>query len=139
MDVKQCRRCGKIFQFRGTYVCESCKDEVDRLFVSVRNFIYDNPKATMQEICEQTGASQPEIASWLREGRLLLGKESTPLLTCESCGAPIATGKFCSSCTDNIKNAFTDTASRMAADRDRLKAKTAPPAKSGMHVNINKK
>ena len=45
---------------------------------------------------------------WLREERLELSQDSPMYLTCESCGAPIRTGRFCEKCSGNLTRSLQD-------------------------------
>ena len=59
----------------------------------------------MAEACE---VDQGQIRQWLREERLELSQDSPIYLTCESCGAPIRTGRFCEKCTGNMTRSLQD-------------------------------
>jgi len=115
MDIRSCRNCGRIFHFRGAYNCPDCVREIDDLFVKVRDYIYHNPRANVEEICEGTGASVDMVMDWLREGRLLTNENAVPLLECTKCGASIATGKLCGKCANDFMSQANTAAQEMGA------------------------
>lgn len=140
LNVRQCKRCRKIFQYQGNPVCQSCIIELDKDFDLVRNYMYDNPKSTIDTVCDETGVSRECVTRWLREGRLILSSDSVALLNCEKCGKPIISGKFCPECTQSVKTQFESTARTFAANKP---APKKPPEddRNGprMHVGIGKR
>jgi flagellar operon protein (TIGR03826 family) len=101
MDIRNCRRCRRIFQYRGSKYCPSCTIELDEIFIKVRDYIYDHPEANILQVSEALGVSEDIILEFLREGRLEL---TTPSLdfVCERCEKPIVTGKYCSDCINEL-------------------------------------
>lgn len=132
MDIKTCRNCGKIFQFRGSYTCPECVREIDNLFVKVRDFIYRNPRANVETICEETGADSDMILDWLREGRLLASEGSMPLLKCTKCGAPITTGQLCTKCANSLMSDVNNASKSMA---DEIKRQAESNERRGLHID----
>ena len=113
MHVRQCARCAKLFQFRGSLNCPGCVQELDETFTKVRNFLEDNPRANIEDVCQASGAEEDDVLRWLREGRLILTRESTPLLTCQLCLAPIQSGRYCDSCSYKVIGQLEDTADHL--------------------------
>ncbi len=103
MNIKTCRDCQKIFQSYGQAYCEECLKKQDDLFVVVRNYLYDNPKATVEDICESCKVEEDLVLGWLRDGRLL-AENGASLLTCMSCGVSIAQGRVCAKCSSEFQN-----------------------------------
>ncbi len=138
MDFRQCKNCRKLFQYRNSPLCPDCVNELDRLFEAVRNYIYENPRSSTEEICAETGADSQMLYGWLREGRLILGKDSAKLLVCESCGQPISLGRYCDACSSDVRNQLEGAAKSL----DAMKAQPRPKAgdKDGprMHVDFRK-
>jgi uncharacterized membrane protein YvbJ len=115
MDIKSCRKCGKIFSFRGSYNCPDCVREIDELFVKVRDYMYRNPSSRVEDICDKTGATRDMVMDWLREGRLMTNDTAVPLLKCTKCGAPIATGKLCAKCANDFVSQVSTASNEMGA------------------------
>ncbi len=114
MDIRQCRRCRKLFQYIGNPQCPACVQELDNIFNKVRNYLYDNPRASIEQICDDCGAEESNILGWLREGRLILNDHSAGILPCEGCGASIASGRYCDACAKRVKSDLQSTAQSMA-------------------------
>lgn len=111
MEVKNCNRCGRMFQAVSTEkLCSRCRSTDDEDFKVVREYIYDNPDTSVKEVAEDTGVPEEKILKYLRDGKLLLKGENANVLDCERCGKGIATGRFCDECSAKLarelKSAF---------------------------------
>lgn len=103
MDVKNCRDCGRLFNYiGGMRLCAGCKAKLDEKFVEVKEYIRENKGATIPMVAEACDVSQKQITQWVREERLEFSEESTVTLQCESCGAAIRTGRFCNGCRSEM-------------------------------------
>ncbi len=99
MEVKNCPKCGKLFTYTpGNRVCAQCIKEEEELFEEIRIFIKEHPNCTMAEVSEQTGVSAKKLIRYIREGRIEISKGMSEDVTCDSCGEPITTGRFCEAC-----------------------------------------
>ena len=127
MDVRTCRRCRKLFQYHGNPNCPDCVHAIDQQFTAVKNYLYDRPGATMDEIVEETGADKANIVRWLREGRLLLAEQGPPLLECEICHVPIRAGRFCDACNVNLRRSLETTMRNMGPQPEREAPRRKPP------------
>lgn len=107
MDIRNCRKCGKVYAYDGHRICRACRKAEEEDFQRVKEYLYDNPGATVQEISDETETSVQMIMKYLREGRLQLRDENHNLiLDCEKCGKPIRTGRFCERCADALEKEF---------------------------------
>lgn len=105
MDVRNCKDCGKLFNYiGGVPLCPTCVKKLDDKFVQVKEYIYDHPKAGVQEVSEENDVTPGQIRKWIREERLAFAEDSPIGLACESCGALIKTGRFCKQCKDKMAN-----------------------------------
>ena len=113
MEVRNCRNCGRLFNYLGgPNICPACRDEVEKKFQDVKEFIRENPRANIQEISEANEVSSSQIRQWIREERLEFSKDSPLQLLCEQCGDPITTGRFCAKCRSSMANNLSDTVQR---------------------------
>lgn len=109
MNVRNCKGCGKIFNYlSGPPLCPSCAKALDLKFEEVKEYIYDHPGVGMQEVSEVMEVSISQIKQWIREERLAFAEDSMIGLECEGCGVTIKTGRFCSSCKDRLTKGFKD-------------------------------
>lgn len=107
MEVRNCRNCGRLFNYiGGAPLCPSCTRELDEKFSVVKEYIYNNPKATIQEIADDNDVSIPQINKWIREERLCFSQDSVVGVNCENCGAMIRTGRFCPACKEKLASSL---------------------------------
>lgn len=121
MDVRNCRKCGRIFNYvSGPFTCPKCREDLENKFQEVKNFIRENHNVGIQEVAESCDVDTSQIYQWLREERLELGEGSSISMGCETCGAPIRSGRFCENCKKSVSEGFKSVA-------DSMRPKTAEP------------
>lgn len=104
-EVKNCRRCRKIFMYStGPQICDACRKLEDEEFEKVRIFVRDFPGATVQEVSSETEVPIQLIYRFLKEGRLEVSESSPIALQCENCGIRIKSGRFCITCSKRLAN-----------------------------------
>lgn len=106
MDVRNCKKCGKLFNFTGEPLCPACSKELEAKFFDVRTYIYDNPKASMSTVAEEMDVPIQQIKKWVRQERLAFTKDSGISIACENCGKSILTGRYCKDCKKKMTNQF---------------------------------
>ncbi len=111
MNVRNCRRCGKIFNYvAGVPICPICREKEEEKFQEVKAYVWDHHAATMDMISEDCGVDVQQIRQWVREERLCFTDDSPVGITCENCGAMIKTGRYCEKCKKemamDISNAY---------------------------------
>ncbi len=106
MNVMNCKKCGKIFNYAaGQVVCADCKKKLEVKFKDTRVFIRRNPLASIQMVSEECDIDVKQIKQWIREERLSFSKDSEIGIECEKCGANIKTGRYCDTCkADTLHN-----------------------------------
>lgn len=111
MNVKNCTKCGKIFNYvMGPTVCPECKKSLEEKFKEARVFIRKNPDANMSDVAQACNTDIKQIRQWIREERLSFSKDSAIGIDCEMCGKTIKTGRYCADCkkevTHNLNSAY---------------------------------
>lgn len=107
MDVRNCRGCGKLYNyFQGPPLCPTCVKALDKKFEEVKEYVYDHPGVDMQEVSEKCNVSVAQIKQWIREERLAFTDDSMIGIDCEGCGVSIKTGRFCKVCKDKLARGF---------------------------------
>jgi predicted amidophosphoribosyltransferase len=105
MNVKNCVRCGRIFNYiGGEPICVSCKSELNDLFEVTKRYIRDNPSANIAQVAEDCKVSIKLIHQWVREERLIFAEGSAIGVECEICGENIRTGRYCEKCKHDIQH-----------------------------------
>ncbi|MBR1391688.1 MAG: flagellar protein [Lachnospiraceae bacterium] len=119
MDVQNCRGCGRLFNyFGGPPLCQACKDELEKKFVQVKEYLREKPNSPIQQVADDNGVSTKQIKQWVREERLTFSDDSPVGIECELCGATIKTGRFCENCKNKIKGNL-DSVTRREPEPDR--------------------
>lgn len=105
MDVRNCKSCGKLYNyFGGAPLCPTCLNNLEDKFKQVKEYIYDHPECGVQEVADEFEISVQVIHRWIREERLSFSENSDIGLACESCGIMIRTGRYCKPCKDKLAN-----------------------------------
>ena len=112
MNVKNCRKCGKIFNYiGGQQICPSCVENLEKKFNEVKDYINDHPDAaSIAAVADACEVDVNQIKQWIREERLTFGENSVMGIECESCGAMIRSGRFCDKCKSDISRGLIDAA-----------------------------
>lgn len=109
MNVRNCRSCGCIFNYvTGPVTCPACREKLEQKFQEVKEYIQKNKGAGIPQVAEECEVDAGQIRQWLREGRLELSADSPMYLTCESCGKPVRSGRFCEKCAVNMTRNLQD-------------------------------
>lgn len=109
MDIRNCRNCGSIFNYvSGPIVCPACRESLEAKFQEVKHYIEEHPGVGIKQVSEECDVETHVIQQWLREERLEVTENSAVYLNCESCGAPIRSGRYCDRCKNNLTNGFRD-------------------------------
>jgi len=98
MNVRNCTRCGKIYNYDGFKVCRICRKEDELDYEMVKEYLRENPGADISQVHHATEVEHSKIIDFLRDGRLEVEDGGNLLLACESCGTSIRTGRFCDKC-----------------------------------------
>lgn len=132
MDIRNCKNCGRLFNYIGKNLCPECLKAKNDEFTVVKEYVRNNPAAGIAEVSEATEVSVKQIREWIREERLILTEASaTAGINCESCGRPIRTGRFCPPCkvqmTRSLSQAFVNPTKvaeerqKAMSDKDRMR------------------
>lgn len=111
MNVRNCRKCGKLFNhISGTPICPACKEALENKFQDVKKYIRENRLADIKEVADACEVEVSQIQQWIREDRLEFTADSPVKLPCENCGEMIRSGKYCEKCkremANNLSNAI---------------------------------
>ena len=114
MNVKNCRKCRRIFNYvMGPILCPNCREAEEAKFQEVKKYVQENRRCGMQEVSEACDVSLNQIQQWLREERLVLADDSPIGIGCEKCGKIIRGGRFCPECVNQMTHSFQSTMSGM--------------------------
>lgn len=119
MDVRTCKSCKRIFNYlSGPIICPACVEKLEEKFQEVKEYIRENPRASMQDVAEATDVSVKQLKSWVREERLRFSDDSPVGIECMNCGAIIKFGKYCDSCKGKMINTLSHAVEREPVKRE---------------------
>lgn len=113
MDVRNCKRCGKIYNYTGSAVCNNCLRQEQEDFEKIRDYLFRNPNSSAAEVSEALGIELKVISRFLKEGRLeadYIRMSGDSVLSCEKCGKPVNSGRFCENCVREMQADFSKAA-----------------------------
>lgn len=114
-DIRNCRKCGRIFNYiGGEPICPICRQADEEEFQRIKKYLYEYPGATLSQVSTELGISVEKIKKFLREGRLeIAGDDGNMILECEKCGKSIKSGRFCAECEREMASGFKSAAKKM--------------------------
>jgi len=101
MNVRNCKRCHKLFQYIRSPYCQDCQAWIEARFLLISQYLREHPEAGMKELADQTDTETSILLLLMREGRLVI--RSGPEFNCERCGTSINHGRFCPGCLDQLQ------------------------------------
>lgn len=103
MNIKNCIRCKKIYQYDGFKLCHNCRKEDELDFQRVKEYLEEFPGANISNVVDNTKVATKKVIEFLKEGRLEIEGGGDIILECETCGAGITTGRFCDKCAGGLQ------------------------------------
>ncbi|MGE5579862.1 MAG: MerR family transcriptional regulator [Bacillota bacterium] len=97
-NIRNCRRCGRLFVFVGGPVCPDCLAKEEEQYRKVKLYIDDHPGCGVQETSDETGVPVDIVVEFLRQGLLVTGSGPEGQLVCMICRRPITKGRICPRC-----------------------------------------
>jgi hypothetical protein len=68
--IEACRRCGRLVPYMPRGICRDCLEAREEQFETVREWLRENPGASISRAAEATGVEETVIAGFINEGRL---------------------------------------------------------------------
>lgn len=110
MSVSNCVRCGKVINGGSIEVCDSCAEKEKVEFQRIKDYIENNPGATVFQVTTALDIAIKNIKRYLRENRLEIADrdaKSNSFLSCIKCGESIRSGYYCMNCATSVQYAKT--------------------------------
>ncbi len=121
MDVKNCKRCRRLFNYIGGQpICPQCREELEKKFQEVKKYLFDNRNSTIRDVVENCDVEESQVRQWVREERLEFSSGIDAGVVCENCGAPISSGRFCEKCKASMINELTAAGRRPEAEAPKV-------------------
>ncbi len=107
MPLANCSRCNRLFNRTLHEVCTDCREAEDAAFVVLSEYLPRHPDETLEQVAVGVGLEPELIRRMVNSGRLV-GFDSLAMsvLSCQRCRTPIATGRFCGPCRQELREGF---------------------------------
>ena len=130
MEVRNCKEWGKIFNYmEGAPLCPACTKKQEEVYLQVKEYVYNNPGASINQVAEENEVTVQQIKRWIREEKLAFSEQSDIGLECENCGAMILTGRFCQTCKKALGNKLGNAYHKASAPKAPAKKKGSAEAR----------
>ena len=127
MNARNCRRCGKIFNYVvGMPICPACKEAMEVKFQEVKEYVREHKGVGIREVAEACDVDPQQIRQWLRDDRLEMTEDSAIMLNCEGCGTPIRSGRFCDKCKAQMLSGLQQVSNSMKPKMNPLQGSNDP-------------
>lgn len=103
MDLRNCRMCGRMFQYVGQPVCPGCMKAMEDKLQEVKEYLREHERATVGQVSEELDISVKQIRKWVQEERLMFAPGVDTGLVCSKCGMPVESGSMCKKCKESLK------------------------------------
>lgn len=102
--IRICKLCGGLFYYKGLGYgyCDRCTKIDDEMFHKVKDYIWEHPGASVEEVSRHVNVSVKQVYNYLKDGRLEIPDGSPIYLKCENCSADIRYGRFCPDCATHL-------------------------------------
>ena len=62
MDVRNCRQCGRLFNYLGgPPICQACREAVEEKFQQVKEYVRNNPGSNIQMVAEDNDVTVQQM------------------------------------------------------------------------------
>lgn len=118
MGIANCKQCGRLYNQNSFHdICSACVKEEEQMFFTVRDYLKENRRATVNEVHEATEIPIKTIMKFLRDGRLSTYDNPNLKFPCDSCGEPIAEGRYCRPCKQRLEKSLNQTREELVSNR----------------------
>lgn len=102
----RCSLCGGelIPKGNGYYACEQCNDLSQDNLSKIRQFLIDEPAATIDDICKQFSFKYEYVKHFYDTGELSAEALESSKRYCQRCHALINFGRYCDKCKNSVAN-----------------------------------
>lgn len=101
--LKNCAECNRVFSHPSRDLCQECYEKAQESFELVRDYLKQNPGASVVEVANETEVDLDLIYEYIEEGRLDVVPRDARL-QCSICGDPIVVGRVCANCRNELRS-----------------------------------
>ncbi|MBI3038162.1 hypothetical protein HYY75_03795 [bacterium] len=101
MNFSTCKKCNRLITKTFRSICDECIQKEEKNYTLVRDYLIDNPGASVYDVCEGTGVDERDIELLIKSGRLeRCGVKCA--YKCGMCDTLIETGVVCEKCKQAV-------------------------------------
>lgn len=101
--LRNCIECNQVFVHAVNKLCPSCTKNRSEQFDKVKQYLRQNPKATIQEVVNETEVAWERVREFIDEGRLRIIPVDA-VVHCQICGVEISSGRICVKCEQDLSD-----------------------------------
>lgn len=128
MGLANCPGCGKLYVENQSGVCVDCLRMEQDAEETVAKYLRNRQNSSIDEIHEATKVDVKIILKMIRKGRVTGG--AVVSYPCESCRAPITSGKYCKECSEGVLG--------QVRQEPKQEKKAEAPKTEGIHIHFKK-
>jgi predicted amidophosphoribosyltransferase len=100
MSLLKCELCERAFNSVGAKLCPACADEIDKSYIKVRRYLYQNPaKKSFASVMEATEVSEKVLSYLIDKGRIIIDATTASRgKKCIACGSLTEGANLCDRC-----------------------------------------
>ncbi|MCL1995251.1 MAG: hypothetical protein FWG63_03505 [Defluviitaleaceae bacterium] len=129
---RNCPKCGKVFHYINSPVCDGCIKEDQDVFEKARQHLKENPGISLIRLAKETDIDTKRILRYIRDGKLEL---MNPEIECEKCKAKIISGRFCQECVEKMGKRAFEAVAKIKAEKVEAKPKPQERTPERMHTD----
>ena len=137
-----CENCGKLFSsVHGEKLCPSCNAVEQAAKDKMKEYLRDNPKASLKEAADATGAPADTLKRMSMEvisAKLSSNKAIDSAHPCANCGTMIKSGTYCPACNAELQKKAQQNAAVMSVTSTVRDENQQPRAVKGLDEEFNK-
>jgi hypothetical protein len=99
LQIKNCRRCGRVFVSSGPSICPECFEQEEEQFQIIKKYLSEHKRASAKKVSEDTGIPIEVVTDFVRRGHLVgVDIEIDEVNRCAICKTPLSKGRICADC-----------------------------------------
>lgn len=102
--LRNCDECNRVFAHPNRRLCQECYDQAQKAFTAVKEYLLQNPNASVADVSGETGVDVQVIYDYIRDGRLSVVPRDAQV-HCVICNESISSGRVCAKCRTSLKKA----------------------------------
>ncbi len=100
--IKNCTRCGTIFNKVASDICPTCVKEESELMETIRLYLKEHKMATIADVVRDTEIPVEVILDFIEDNLIVLVDNPNMSIQCSRCGKLTQDGRLCANCKNDL-------------------------------------